>query len=215
MIVNSQIQDYINLLDHHLPEWLEDIRQLGIDLNVPVMKKESMGLVSMLVRLHQPQSILEVGSAIGFSALGMLEASGSDKMKITTLELDEDRVKIAKKHFEAYDKNHQIELLQGDALVLLDELKGPYDFVFLDAAKGQYDICLEKVLPLLPKRSLIISDNVLQEGETALSRYAIRRRDRTIHKRMRDYLHKLMNDERLSTYIAPIGDGVAISLKIN
>lgn len=214
MIVNSQIQDYINLLDNHLPDWLEDIRQLGIDSNVPVMKKESMGLLGMLVRLYQPQSILEVGCAIGFSALGMLQASESNTLKITTLELDAARVKLAKEHFKRYDLHHQIEVLQGDALELLDRLTGPYDFVLLDAAKGQYDICLEKILPLLPERSLIISDNVLQEGETALSRYAVRRRDRTIHKRMRDYLHKLMNDERLSTYIAPIGDGVAISLKL-
>ena len=162
--------------------------------------------------MKQPKHILEVGTAIGFSALLMSEYAPRD-CKITTIEKYEKRIPLALENFKKAGKEDSITLLQGDALEILPTLAGEYDFIFMDAAKGQYIHFLPDILRLLKKDGLLVSDNVLQDGDVLESRFAVTRRNRTIHGRMRDYLYTLKHTEELTTAIIPLGDGVALSVK--
>jgi predicted O-methyltransferase YrrM len=138
---------------------------------------------------------------------------GPEECRITTIEKYEKRIPLARENFKKAGKEDKITLLEGDAAELLKELKGPYDMIFMDAAKGQYIHFLPDILRLLPKGGLLISDNVLQEGDILESRYAVTRRNRTIHSRMRDYLYELTHCEELQTDIFPVGDGVTVSVR--
>ena len=121
---------------------------------------------------------------------------------------------MARRHFEWAGLSDRITLLEGDAGEILKKLDGPFEFIFMDAAKGQYIHWLPMILRLLSDGGILFSDNVLQDGDVVQSRYAVERRDRTIHARMREYLYTLKHMEELETSIIPIGDGAAISVKI-
>ena len=169
--------------------------------------------MKFLMKAHRPKKILEVGTAIGFSALLMSEYAGNDA-HITTIENYEKRIPLAKANFEKYGKSDKIELLEGDALEILPKLDGVYDFIFMDAAKGQYINFLPDLFRLLAPGGILLSDNVLQDGNVMESRFAVIRRDRTIHSRMRDYLYELTHNPELKTDILPVGDGITLSVKI-
>lgn len=132
---------------------------------------------------------------------------------ITTIENYEKRIPIARENFRRAGKEDQITLTPGDALEVMKELSGPYDFIFMDAAKGQYIHYLPEVLRLLAPEGVLMSDNVLQDGDVIESRFAVERRNRTIHSRMREYLYELTHHEELQTSLLPLGDGVALSVK--
>ena len=166
------------------------------------------------MRLKRPLKILEVGTAVGFSALLMAENT-SEECQITTIENYEKRIPIAKENFKRDNMEHRITLLEGDAIEILKELDGSYDFIFMDAAKGQYLNFLPDLLRLLAQDGMLVSDNVLQDGDLMESRYAVTRRNRTIHSRMRDYLYELKNNPMLETVILPVGDGVTVSIKVS
>jgi predicted O-methyltransferase YrrM len=155
---------------------------------------------------------LEVGTAIGFSAILMAEYGPKD-CHITTIEKYEKRIPLAKANFEASGHADKITLLEGDATEILKELEGPYDMIFMDAAKGQYIHFMPDVLRLLSPGGLLVSDNVMQDGEILESRFAVTRRNRTIHGRMREYLFALTHDDTLETVVLPVGDGVTLSIK--
>jgi predicted O-methyltransferase YrrM len=161
----------------------------------------------------RPLNILEVGCAVGFSALLMAEYS-QDATKITTIEKFEKRIPIARENFQKYDKNNKITLLEGDAMDILKTLPSGYDFIFMDAAKGQYINFLPECLRILNKGGLLVSDNVLQDGDVIESRFAVTRRDRTIHARMREYLYELKHNAALNTVILTVGDGMTLSVKL-
>ncbi|MDO4333256.1 MAG: O-methyltransferase [Eubacteriales bacterium] len=212
MIVDERMRTFINSLDAGLPAWLEAIgRQAKAD-NVPVIRPETGSLLRFLLTMQKPGSILEVGTAVGFSALLMSEYMPPD-CHITTIEKYEKRIPEAKENFQKCGKEDKITLLEGDAAQILADLQTPFDFIFMDAAKGQYLNFLPDVLRLLNPGGLLVSDNVLQDGDILESRYAITRRDRTIHARMRDYLYELKHHPMLETEILPVGDGVTVSLK--
>ena len=139
---------------------------------------------------------------------------GPKGCKITTIEKYEKRIPIALENFKRAGKEKDITLLAGDAAEILQSLTGTYDFIFMDAAKGQYINFLPDILRLLRKGGLLLSDNVLQDGDVMESRFAVARRDRTIHSRMREYLYELTHNEQLRTDILPIGDGVTVSIKM-
>ena len=166
----------------------------------------------MLLVMKQPEHILEIGTAVGFSSLMMSECVSAD-CTITTIENYEKRIPIARENFARAGKDHQITLLEGDAMEVLKGLTGPYDFVFLDAAKAQYIYYLPELLRMMPKGAVLVSDNVLQDGNIVESRFAVERRDRTIHARMREYLYELTHREDLETSILPLGDGVTVSVR--
>lgn len=157
-------------------------------------------------------SILEVGTAVGFSALLMSE-NAPDGCEITTIENYEKRIPIARENFRRAGRESQITLIEGDAFEVMKDLAGCYDFIFMDAAKGQYIHYLPEVMRLLKEGGTLVSDNVLQDGDIIESRFAVERRNRTIHSRMREYLYELKHHEMLVTSILPLGDGVAVSVK--
>lgn len=212
MIVNERITDYIISLEKDQGVLLEGIAKKARQERVPILREETAALLETLVALKRPKEILEVGTAVGYSALRMAKAMPED-CRITTIENYGKRIPEAKKNFELAGETRRIRLLEGDAGELLKTLEGPYDFIFMDAAKGQYIHWLPDILRIMGPGSLLVSDNVLQDGDIAESRFAVERRDRTIHGRMREYLYQLKHMDEFVTSIVPIGDGVAISVR--
>lgn len=212
MIVDERMLTFLESLDGSNAPYLQELETFAAETGVPIIRKPMQGLLKFLIALKQPERILEVGCAIGFSALLMKEAAPRG-CKITTIEKYEKRIPIAKQNFAAFDPEQAILLLEGDADDILSKLQDSYDIIFMDAAKGQYLHFLPEVLRLLAPNGLLISDNVLQDGEIIESRYAVTRRNRTIHSRMRDYLYALKHDPALETVILPVGDGVTLSVK--
>lgn len=212
MIVNDRITAYIQSLDAGNGPLLDSIEEDALADCVPIIRRETSAFLKTLIALKRPQSILEVGTAVGYSALLMSRVM-PENCRITTIEKYEKRIPIAKRNFERAGKEPCITLLEGDAEEILGTLSGPYDFIFMDAAKGQYMHWLPQILRLLPSGGVLLSDNVLQDGDIVESRYAVERRNRTIHTRMRDYLYELTHMKEFETSVIPIGDGVALSVK--
>ena len=212
MIVDERMVSFINSLDAGNPAYLNELEEYARATDVPIVRTEMQSFLRLLMKMKQPMHILEVGTAIGFSALLMSEYAPQG-CKITTIEKYEKRIPLAKENFKKAGKEAVITLLEGDALEILPTLAQQYDFIFMDAAKGQYIHFLPDIMRLLAPGGLLVSDNVLQDGDVLESRFAVTRRNRTIHGRMRDYLYTLKHTEGLTTAIIPLGDGVALSVK--
>ena len=213
MIVEERVVTFIHSLETENSEILEQVEKEALDSYVPIIRKEMQSFLKVLLAMKKPKRILEVGTAVGFSALLMSEYAPAD-CQITTIEKYEKRIPIARENFKRAGKETQITLLEGDAMEILKGLTGSFDFIFMDAAKGQYIYYLPEVLRLLEKNGVLVSDNVLQEGEIIESRFAVERRNRTIHSRMREYLYELKHHPLLETSIIPLGDGVSVSIKV-
>lgn len=217
MIVNERITAYINTLEKELPSHLYELEKTALTEEVPIIRKEAQTFLRFLLAAARPRRILEVGTAVGFSAIFMSEYMPED-CTITTIEKVEMRLVKARKNIACAPKGDKITLLEGDALVLLKKLvteeRSSFDFIFLDAAKAQYMNFLPEIMKLLNKGGLLVTDNVLQDGTIAESRYGITRRDRTIHSRMREYLYTITHMEQLETAVIPLGDGVTVSTRI-
>jgi len=212
VINEERLVSYINSLDRGNNEILNRIEKEALEGNVPIIRKETQSLLKTLVELTRPARILEAGTAVGFSAL-LMAFAGDKNSKITTIENYEKRIPVAKENFKLAGMEDRITLLPGDACEIMKDLEGPFDMIFIDSAKGQYIHMLPDAKRLLSTGGLLVSDNVLQDGEVIESRFAVTRRNRTIHARMRDYLYELKHDEELETSIIPIGDGITISVK--
>lgn len=212
MIVDERMTAYINSLDTG-NGYLDELEQRARRDGIPIIRREMQSFLKLLLRLKKPARILEVGTAVGFSALLMCENTPEDT-KITTIEKFEKRIPEARENFRRAGREARISLLEGDAADLLKELRGSFDFIFMDAAKGQYIHFLPEIMRLLEPGGLLVSDNVLQEGDIIESHFAVERRNRTIYKRMREYLYALTHDERLQTAIVPVGDGAAVSVRV-
>lgn len=208
----ERLTAYINSLDAGCPSYLRQIEQKAREALIPVIRRETQSFLRTALTLHQPRSILEVGTAVGFSALLMCEYAPKD-CQITTIENYAPRIAAAQENFRKYKREGQIRLLEGDAGEILAKLSGVYECIFMDAAKGQYIRWLPDILRLLSPGGMLLSDNVLQEGEIIQSRFLVERRNRTIHKRMRDYLYELTHHPELHTCVLPLGDGLAMSVK--
>lgn len=212
MIVDERLTTYMNSLDTGNTPFLEELEERAIATFVPIIRKEMQSFLKVLLLMKKPMKVLEVGTAIGFSSLLMSEylPEGSH---ITTIENYEKRIPIALENFKKANKEEQITLIPGDAMEVLKELEGPYDFIFMDAAKGQYINFLPDILRLLNREGILLSDNVLQEGDIIESRFLVERRNRTIHKRIREYMYTLTHHQELTTSIIPLGDGITLSIK--
>jgi len=211
VITDERIATYIDSLDRGNTAFLNEMEKYAKDTFVPIIKRPTQNLIRVLLSIKKPKRILEVGTAIGFSAILMAEYSKAD---ITTIEKYEKRIPIARDYFEKSGHKDRIHLIEGDACDVLRDLverKEKYDLIFMDAAKGQYMNFFPYIMELLDEDGILISDNVLQDGDVVQSRFAVCRRDRTIHMRMREYLYTLTHDERLDTSVLPLGDGVTIS----
>ena len=213
MISGERMDTFLASLDAGNTPFLDKIEREALETNVPIIRTQTQGLIKFLLALRKPMSILEVGCAIGFSALLMSEYA-PEGCRITTIEKYEKRIPVAKANFARAGKENVITLLEGDAADILKDLAGPYDFIFMDAAKGQYIHFLPEVLRLLAPGGLLVSDNVLQDGDILESRFAVERRNRTIHSRMREYLYELTHHETLETVVLPVGDGVTVSVRV-
>lgn len=214
MIVEERMRTYINSLDMGNTPFLDELEQNALDTYVPIIRKEMQAFMKVLLAMQQPKRILEVGTAVGFSTLLMCEY-GPENVEITTIENYEKRIPIAKENFKKAGREAQITLLEGDAGEILKTLVGTYDFIFMDAAKAQYIHWLPDVMRLMHEGSVLISDNVLQEGDLIESHYIVERRNRTIYKRMREYLYELKHNPNFITSIIPLGDGVTVSYKVS
>ena len=212
MIVEERMQTYINSLDMGNTPFLQELETKALADRVPIIRRDMQSFMRMLLALKQPKRILEVGTAVGFSTLLMCEY-GPEDMEIVTIENYEKRIPVAKDNFRRAGRESQITLLEGDAGEILKNLTGTIDMIFMDAAKGQYIHWLPDVLRLMKEGSVLVSDNVLQEGDIIESHYLVERRNRTIYKRMREYLWQLTHSPVLRTSVLPLGDGAAVSVK--
>lgn len=212
MIVNERIDEYIELLSKENSEYIERIREEALATDVPIIKRSSEAFMKSLLKIKRYTNILELGTAVAYSTLIIAENS---EAKITTVEKFEPRIKIAKENIKFSKFKDRIELICEDVDIALKNLviqNKKYDFIFMDAAKAQYIKWLPDIKLLLEDEGVLFSDNILQEGSIIESKFAIDRRDRTIHKRLREYLRALTSDKNLTTSIIPIGDGVALSI---
>lgn len=214
MIVDNRITEYLHSLETSRGELLDTIEKKAIEDGVPIIRSETAALLRSLTAALRPENILEIGTAVGYSALQMCQVMPAN-CHITTIEKYEKRIPEAKENFRKAGEESRITFLEGDADMRLKELKGKqFDLVFMDAAKGQYLNWLPLLLDLMPVGAVLISDNVLQDGDVVQSRFAVQRRNRTIHSRMREYLYELKHMEEFETAVIPIGDGVTISTRI-
>ena len=214
MIVDNRITEYLHSLETSRGELLDTIEKKAIEDGVPIIRSETAALLRSLTAALRPENILEIGTAVGYSALQMCQVMQAN-CHITTIEKYEKRIPEAKENFRKAGEESRITFLEGDADMWLKELKGKqFDLVFMDAAKGQYLNWLPLLLDLMPVGAVLISDNVLQDGDVVQSRFAVQRRNRTIHSRMREYLYELKHMEEFETAVIPIGDGVTISTRI-
>ena len=212
MFVDARLVTYIRSLEVPESAVIEAIEQEALRDRVPIIRKEMQSFLKVLLMIKRPMRILEVGAAVGFSSILMSEYM-PEGGHITTIENYDKRIPIARANFKRAGKEEQIDLIEGDALEVMHGLEGPYDLIFVDAAKGQYIHYLPEVMRLLGTDGVLVSDNVLQEGDIIESRFAVERRNRTIHSRMREYLYELKHHDQLQTSIIPLGDGVALSVK--
>ena len=214
MIVDNRITEYLHSLEKSRGELLDIIEKKAVEDGVPIIRSETAALLRSLTAALRPENILEIGTAVGYSALQMCQVMPAN-CHITTIEKYEKRIPEAKENFRKAGEESRITFLEGDADMWLKELKGKqFDLVFMDAAKGQYLNWLPLLLDLMPVGAVLISDNVLQDGDVVQSRFAVQRRNRTIHSRMREYLYELKHMEEFETAVIPIGDGVTISTRI-
>lgn len=213
----ERMEVFLDKYREELPRYIVELERQALADEVPVIRRGTRDVLRYLLRTEQPEHVLEVGTAIGYSALCMKEFLPSSS-SVTTIEKVEMRLAEARKNLHRYDPERRISLLEGDAAERLKQLvkQGKsFDFIFMDAAKGQYLNFLPDVLQLLKENGTLVSDNILHEGDVLQSRYAVTRRDRTIHGRMREYLQVLMDTEGLETICLPIGDGMTISRKMS
>lgn len=215
MVEHERFESFLESVPDRLPEHIIRLEIDNIRENIPIIRKGSQRIIRFMLEMKKPVDILEVGTATGFSAIFMLEFL-SKNAKITTIEKMEERAAKAEENFKKFDKNKQITLVKGDATDILTQLvsKGhTYDFIFMDAAKGQYINFFADVKKLLKCGGMLITDNMLQEGRLLDSRYTVVRRDRTIHSRMREYVNVLLTDKEFETMLLESGDGMAVSIK--
>ena len=211
MITNPKVLEYLDIISPVNSKAIEEIRAEAKRNYIPIIKRDTENFLKFVLKMQNPGSILEIGCAVGYSAAVMLENSDAD---IVTVEKMPERVEEAKRNIKYADFESRASILEGDAGEILKSLadKGEkFDFIFMDAAKAQYITWLPVVKTLLKESGMIFSDNCLQEGDLAESSFAIRKRDKTIHKRMREYIYLLLHDETLESWIFSIGDGVLLS----
>ena len=204
------IEDYLNNLQVPDEEFLKNLEAECRVENIPAAVRPTARLLYLLSALHKPERILEIGTAAGYSALTMF--AGSNKTaNIVTIEKDEERFLMARQNFRKAGAGGNIKPLCGDAEELLSDVEGPFDMAFIDAAKVATKRFFDLVLPKMKQGGLIITDNVLYGGRTAMPGEP-EHKHRTGVRAMRDYLSYLTQEPKIYTAVLPVGDGVALSI---
>lgn len=212
-VTYDYMEEYIRGLISDYDGILKDMEDYAKVNAVPIIQKETAKFLELMVSIKKPNSILELGTAIGYSSILMSIASNKNA-KIVTIERDENMLKNAEKNIKNYGFDDKIEVVQGDCLEVLEKLEGEFDIIFMDAGKGHYNHFLPHCLRLLKEDGIIIADNVLFRGMVA-SKELLKRRKITIVKRMKTYLEMVSNDENLITSVIPMGDGIAVTKRRN
>ncbi len=208
-VTHDYMEDYIRNLIPETYDKYKELEDFAKENKVPIAQKETAKFLEFIVSMKKPLKILELGTAIGYSAILMYEASGT-KPSITTIERDESMIKYARENFERYNLTEKIDIKEGDCLEILERLTEPYDLIFMDAGKGHYNHFLPHCLRLLKDDGIIVADNVLFRGMVACDEL-VKRRKITIVKRMREYLELVSKDKNLITSVIPMGDGIAVT----
>ena len=213
MTGQDRVTDYINSLGSGHGPLCDRIAREARAASVPIIRPETASVLQTMIAALRPMRILEVGTAVGYSALLMAQVM-PEGARITTIEKYKPRADEAREHFETAGLAGRITLIEGDAGEVLKTISETFDLIFMDAAKGQYIQWLPRILRVLAPGGVLFSDNVLQDGDIIESRFAVERRNRTIHARMREYLFALTHSEELKTCVIPVGDGVAVSVRL-
>ena len=213
MTGQDRVTDYINSLGSGHGQLCDRIAREARAASVPIIRPETASVLQTMIAALRPMRILEVGTAVGYSALLMAQVM-PEGARITTIEKYKPRADEAREHFETAGLAGRITLIEGDAGEVLKTISETFDLIFMDAAKGQYIQWLPRILRVLAPGGMLFSDNVLQDGDIIESRFAVERRNRTIHARMREYLFALTHSEELKTCVIPVGDGVAVSVRL-
>ena len=207
----ERVAAYLHSLETDGSPFLCDLREYARENDVPIVRRETESFLRTMCTLVKPGNILEIGTAIAYSTIVFAEYCDD----VTTIENYEKRIALAKENIGQTGNEGRITLMEkdaGEALKNLVENGRKFDLIFLDAAKGQYPVWLPDLKKLMHAGSVLISDNVLQEGTVMESRYTIARRDRTTHERMREFLYQIKHDPALQTSVLPVGDGVSLSV---
>lgn len=210
-ITYDYMEQYIRQLIPEHSGILKDLECYAKENSVPIVQKETAKFLELMVTIKKPKKILELGTAIGYSAVLMYLTSDKN-CEITTVERDTEMIERAKSNIEKYGFQNNIKILEGDCLEVLENLNDSYDMIFMDAGKGHYNHFLPHCLRLLKKDGIIVADNVLFRGMVA-SKDLIKRRKITIVKRMKSYLDMVSNDKDLITSVLPMGDGIAVTTR--
>jgi predicted O-methyltransferase YrrM len=213
----ERLTTFIESMKNDQPFYLEKLQEKALSEGIPIIRPQTRGLIRFLMEVSKPRNILEIGTAVGYSALFMHDSAPAGA-KILTVEKDAARAAEAERNFAEAGVNADgtaIRLIVGDAGEILPQLQESFDFIFMDGPKAQYIVYLPEIRRLLAPGGILLSDNILKDGEILESRYAIARRDRTIHARMREYLEALQTDPGFRTVILGTGDGAAVSVKRN
>lgn len=212
-IVPPYITEYLREKTLHSDSFLLELEKYAEENSVPIVEPETARFISVITQLKQPQRVLEVGCAIGYSAILMAKIMPQDGI-FETVEYNGDMVKIATENIKKAGLSNKIKVIEADAKEYLGEIDGEeiYDIIFLDGPKAHYIYMLDDCIRLLKKGGVLISDNVLYKGMIPDDNHVVRRKI-TIVKRLRKYIDELMNDERIITSLLPLGDGVTISIK--
>lgn len=211
-IINEDILHYLRTEQKQLTGSLGELEELAHENGVPVIPHETVVFLQFLLKQKQPKNVLEIGTAIGFSASLMAETLGEDA-KITTIDRFPVMIKKAKKNFEKLGLTDQVTLLEGDAADLLSSLEGPYDFIFMDSAKSKYITFLPECLRLLSDDGVLMVDDVFQAGTVLQPIEEIPRKNRSIHRHLNEFLEEITKSSELTSTLLPLGDGVALISK--
>jgi predicted O-methyltransferase YrrM len=207
-MIDTQVVEYLRSLVPERDELLQELERRAEELYIPILDVETMGFLRVFLAVAKPRRILEVGSAIGYSAIVMARAT---QAQLTTIERDPERAQEARQNLARAGLCERVELLEGDALEIIPTL-GEYDLIFLDAAKGQYPRFLELLHPHLVPGGVLLSDNVLFQGLVS-GDPDVKHKLRTMINRLREYNVLLTQHPDYETSILPVGDGLAVSVR--
>ena len=191
-------------------EELEKIKQKAIQEHIPIIMDETLEVIEKYINKNKPNRILEIGTAVGYSAICFSEFLAPNG-KIDTIERELDRIKQAKENFEKVGVKDKINLFEGDAIEILPNLDNKYDMIFIDAAKGKYPFFLEHSIRMLNDNGIIFADNILYKG-SVMSDYN-KHKQRTAVRNLREYIKNITENKDFNTEILEVGDGLAVSIK--
>lgn len=212
-IIDSQIEDYLRLLAPERPEFMREMEKYAVENYVSIIPPEVGQFLTFLIHLTGARDVLEIGTAIAYSTIWLAWAVAPRDGHVTTIEINDRRARIASGNIKKAGLEDRITLMQGHALEIVPRLRETYDFIFIDAAKGQYGWFFTELFPRLKAGGLLVSDNVLAEGKVILPDEELRHREKTAVRRLREYLNMITIHPGLETTVIPMGDGIAVSMK--